>query len=293
MSDLDRFELFIYVAQGESITQAATLLKMTKAALSKQIKRLEAELKVDLFSRYKQRLQLTEQGKALLVQCLRLKRELDDARSICQQFTEKPVGTLHIVVFEYFANQLIFPKLREFLQRYNGLELFIDTSERIPDFEREQVDIAVGFALLAPMDIVRRKMMTTNYVLCASPEYLARQGRPTTPKDLNNHYYIGHSGRSEKQTIRFKSDYQFSFKPDLSLNSGASMIACAKQGLGFIQLPHFLLETSLKSGELVEVLKKYQATGENIYYYYPKYRHIQSKVRKFIDFFLPPVESYR
>lgn len=286
MADLDRFEIFTYVAQAESLTQAAVLLHTTKAALSKQIKRLEADLKVDLFSRYKQRLHLTEQGKILLAQCLRLKRELDDARSICQQFIEEPEGVLRIVAFRYFADQLIFPKLKEFLQRYNKLELFIDTSERIPDFEREQVDIAVGFSLPAPLDITRRRMATTHYVLCASAEYLAREGYPTHPKDLKNHYYIRHSSRPESQTIKLKCDYQLFLKPYISLNSCSSMIACAKQGLGLIQLPHYLLEKSLDNGELVEVLKGYQATGASVYYYYPKYRYVQSKVRKFIDFFL-------
>ena len=239
-----------------------------------------------MFSRYKQRLRLTEQGKILLAQCLRLKRELDDARSICQQFIEEPEGSLRIVAFGYFANQLIFPKLKEFLQRYSRLELFIDTSERIPDFEREQVDIAVGFSLPAPMDIIRRRMTTTHYVLCAAPEYLARVGYPIHPKDLKNHYYIGHSSRPENQIIKLKCDYQLSLRPYISLNSCSSMIACAKQGLGLIQLPHYLLENLLNNGEVVEVLKNYQATGANVYYYYPKYRYVQSKVRKFIDFFL-------
>ena len=60
MSDLDRFELFIYVAQSNSLTQAAAVVGITKASLSKQIKRLEEDLKVDLFTRHGQRLQLTD-----------------------------------------------------------------------------------------------------------------------------------------------------------------------------------------------------------------------------------------
>ena len=47
MSDLDRFELFTYVAQASSLSQAAIQLGMSKASLSKQIKQLEVELKTD------------------------------------------------------------------------------------------------------------------------------------------------------------------------------------------------------------------------------------------------------
>ncbi|MGB6976972.1 MAG: LysR family transcriptional regulator [Gammaproteobacteria bacterium] len=286
MSDLDRFELFIYVAQANSLTQAASLLGTTKASLSKQIKRLETDFKVDLFSRHAQRLQLTAQGKILLEQCLRLKKELDDARSICQQFHKEPEGILHIVAFEYFAKQLIFPKLKAFVHRYPKLQLFIDTSERIPNFESEQVDLAVGFSLPAPMDIVRRKIATTCYVLCASPHYFSENGKPRNLKELLNHSYIGHRSRPEEQTINLKPGYKLSLKPYLLLNSVTSMIECAKEGLGLVQLPLYMLKKALHEGELVEVLEDYQATNVNVYYYYPKYRYVQPKVRKFIDFFL-------
>ncbi len=286
MSSLDRFELFTYVAQASSITQAAAVLGVTKASLSKQIKHLEAELRVDLFSRQGQRLHLTEHGKVLLEQCVRLKKELDDARSICQQFHEEPEGTLQVVAFEYFAKQLIFPKLKTFLQRYPKLQLNIDTNERIPNFEREQVDLALGFSLPAPLDIVRKKMATTRYILCASPQYFAEKGIPEKLNDLTQHLHIGHRGRPVERAIKLKPSYALSIKPYLYLNSIVAMIECAKQGLGLVQLPLYVLAEALKSGELISVLEAYQAVDENVYYYYPNYRYVQPKVRKFIDFFL-------
>lgn len=286
MSDLDRFELFTYVAQADSLTHAASLLDMPKASLSKQIKRLELDSKLDLFSRHGQRLHLTAQGKILLEQCLRLKKELDDARSICRQMHEEPEGDLHVVAFEYFAKQLIFPKLKDFLNKYPKLQLFIDSSERIPNFEREQVDIAVGFSLPAPMDIVRKRMITTRYVLCGSPEYFSENGEPKNLDDLKNHFYIGHSSRTEVHSIQLKSKSKISIKPHILLNRVTSMIECAKEGLGLVQLPLYMLQNYLEKGELVEVLSTYQVTDANVYYYYPQYRFAQPKVRKFIDFFL-------
>lgn len=285
MSDLDRFELFACVAQTGSLTQAATLLETTKASLSKQIKRLEGDLKVDLFLRYGQRLHLTPQGKLLLEQCLRLKKELDDARSICQQFHEEPEGELHVVAFDYFVKKLIFPKLKIFLQRYPKLQLFIDTSERIPHFEREQVDLAVGFSLPAPEDIVQKKMATTRYVLCASAQYFKEKGEPKNLNDLKNHFYIGHSSRTEVNAIKLQPGHEIIINPHILLNSVSSMLECAKEGLGLVQLPLYMVQSDIDAGKLVEVLKEYQATDQGVYYYYPRYRYAQPKVRKFIDFF--------
>ena len=114
MSDLDRYELFVIVAQAPSLTQAAEQLGMTKASLSKQISHLENDLKVDLFSRAGYRLSLTAFGERLLEQCQHLKRALDDTRSLCDQFHEQPKGDLHITAFCYFAEHLIFPRLKIF-----------------------------------------------------------------------------------------------------------------------------------------------------------------------------------
>ena len=286
MSDLSRFELFAAVAQAKGLTAAANNLGLTKASLSKQIKQLEAEYQIDLFTRQAQRLHLTEQGKLLLTQCLRLKKELDDARSICKQFQEEPQGILHVVAFGFFAKKLIYPKLNFFLKKYPKIKLVIDTNERIPNFQQEQVDLAVGFSLMAPQDIIQKRMATTRYVLCASTQYFLEHGTPNTLNDLKNHLYIGHSSRSEEQTIRLKPGYKLSLKPYLFLNSVASMIDCAKEGLGLIQLPLYLLEKILAQGELIEVLPEYQAVDASVYYYYPKHCYVQSKVRKFIDFFL-------
>ena len=113
MSDLDRFELFALTLLKivGNITQTADKLQLTKAAVSKQIKKLEIYFRDNLFSRTGQRLRLTEQGKALLKQCLRLKIELDNTRSICEDFHDVPKGKLHVVALDFFAKKLIYPRL--------------------------------------------------------------------------------------------------------------------------------------------------------------------------------------
>lgn len=286
MSDLDRFELFTYVVQYGSLSKAANALNVTKASLSKQIKRLEHDLNIDLFSRHGQRLTLTDQGSLLVNQCKRLKKELDDTRSLASDFLDEPEGSLHVVTFGHFARTLIFPKLKAFLERYPKLEVFIDLSERIPAFEREQVDLAVGFSIPVPLDIICKRMMTTRYVMAASPAYFNEHGTPQALQDLLAHRYIEHSARLNYTSLNLTAPHQLKLKPYLVLNSVPAMVECAKQDIGLVQLPLYVLEESLKTGELTEVLVEYQASNANVYYYYPKFRHTAPKVRKFIDFFL-------
>ena len=288
MSDLDRFELFTQVVKSGGISQAAQALDISKAAVSKQIKHLEQTVNTLLFTRYKQRLQLTPQGEALFTQCLRLQRELNEARNICQAFDAEPTGDLHVVVFVYFAQQLIFPRLKQFLATYPKLNLRIDTTERVPDFINEQIDLAIGFSLPVPNagEVIQQRMATTRYVLCASPDYFTENGIPKDLNDLAKHRYIEHTSRSSTQTLKLKPQYQVIVTPYLLLNSVNAMIDCARQGIGLVQLPFYMVKTLLNNGELIEVLKDYQAVDAGVYYHYLKQRYMQPKIRKFIDYFL-------
>jgi DNA-binding transcriptional LysR family regulator len=287
MSDLDRFELFTQVALRASLTQAAEALGMSKAALSKQIRKLENDLRIDLFDRKGQRLQLTTAGQMLLTQCLRLQKELDDARSLCQQFHQEPEGELRVVCFYHFAYDLIFDRLEQFLERYPRLQCLISLAERLPDFDREQIDLAIGFSVPMPNDeIVRREMTTTRYTLCASPGYIAKHGPPSSLEQLAQHRYIEHRLRMAPSTLKLKAGYQASLKPWLILDDIQAMIECAVRGLGLVQLPCYLTKDLIEAGKLVEVLRDYQQDGAGVYYFYPKYRYVQPKVRKFIDYFL-------
>lgn len=286
MSDLDRFEIFTYVAQTCNLTLAAKHLQLTKASVSKHIKKLETDLGVDLFSRIDQRLHLTDQGEILLQQCFRLKKELDDTRAICHDFHAMPKGILNVVALDYFAKKLIYPRLHSFMKKYPQLEMSIDISERVPNFEEEQADIAVGYSLIAPDNIIQRRLTTTRHVMCASPDYLKKHGRPETLQELINHHYIGHYARKEICSTHLKAGYAIKLKPILVLNNVSGMIECAKAGLGIVQLPYYVLENSLTSGELIEVLPFYQAVDAPVYYFYPKFRYTQPKVRCFIDYFL-------
>lgn len=288
MSDLDRFEIFTHVVQLGSITEAAKQLRVSKASLSKQIKQLEQKFNITLFTRYKQRLLLTPEGETLFTQCLRLRRELDDARNICLGLNHEPEGDLHVVVFSYFAKNLIFPKLKGFLEKYPKIKLQVDTTERVPNFIQEQIDLSVGFSLPVPNpgEVIQKRMATTCYILCASPKYFQEKGMPKDLNDLHQHQYIEHTSRSINKALKLKSGYNISLKPYLLLNSVSSMIECATQDLGIIQLPLYMLDELLKQDKLIEILPEYQATNASVYYHYPKLRYMQPKVRKFIDYFL-------
>lgn len=291
MIGLEQFENFYLVAQLQSITEAARRIGVSKTAVSLQIKKLEQSIGVDLFIRINQRLQLTENGLLLFQQCRRLQKEIDETRSVCKQFLTYPEGVLRITVFEYFANKLIFPKITEFCNLYPKIQLVVNVSEEIPDFSSGNVDVAIGFASQPPSDdLIQRVLCKANYVLCASPAYFNQYGLPQRLDELSYHRYICHENRIvSNQIIKLKDDYQLNIKPYLVLNKVSSVIECALNGLGIIQVPQYVAQQFLDIGSLVEIFPEQQAIDKDIYYYYSKFRYVEPKIRKFIDYFLLPL----
>ena len=115
MVSLDRFDTFKAVVEAGSLTAAADLLGQTRAVVSFNIKRLEAELGVTLLTRNTRRLALTEAGERFYQRCLSMLEEarlaIDEARS---EHTELK-GTLRITTTVEYALAKVVPAL-ELLQ---------------------------------------------------------------------------------------------------------------------------------------------------------------------------------
>ncbi len=288
MSDLDKLEIFTYVAQLNNLTHAAKKLGIPKPTVSRKISLLEEELQVQLFKREKQRLKLTPEGEILLEKCICIKRDLQDVRHMFRGVHEEPEGELHIVLIGYYAKRLVFPRLKDFLQKYPKIHLRIDTTEHLLDEGSDEVDVSIGFdvPISGEKKIIQKKIAATRYVLCASPGYFEKYGEPKNLGDLLNHQYIEHSSPYKEKGLRLLPGNTIKLQPYLVVDTMSDMIECALQDLGLIQLPLFITEKFLKKGKLVETLAKLQARDATIYYYYSKESYLKPTVKTFIDFFI-------
>ncbi|MCK1850975.1 LysR substrate-binding domain-containing protein, partial [Legionella pneumophila] len=70
------------------------------------------------------------------------------------------------------------PYLPEFMELNPKLQIKIELAERFPDLAQENVDVLFGVSMEGPPELVRKRVSTTRYVLCASPDYLAKNGIP-------------------------------------------------------------------------------------------------------------------
>lgn len=280
---LQQFESFLAVAESGSFTQAAQKLHITKAALSTAIKKLETALEISLFIRSTRSLTLTEEGKSLLAQCQRLQQELNAARDLIGHFKKEPTGLLRISCNPYLAESHLLHLITQYLARFPKMAIDIMLEERMPNMQQEQIDLVFGINWPAPDDVVAKVIGKTRYVLCASPQYLAQYGTPTTLQDLKNHRYIPHTSRAtETPIMTLKHPLSIPLQQPLKMNNAHFMKTCALAGLGIIQLHDYMLEPELTRGQLIEILPETVQTHIPVYLYYYKHRFTQPKIRQFL-----------
>lgn len=282
-STLSQFETFICVAEKASFTDAAAMLSISKAAVSQAIKQLEQTLEVPLFIRTTRRIRLTEEGKLLLVQCQRLKEELDTTRSIIGDFKQNPTGILRISANPYVNQSHFLNLISEYQRRYENVKIEIRTDERMPSFEKDQVDLAYGVNWPAPDDIVAKKIGKTRYVICASPSYLKEHGTPKKLVELANHKYIPHIGRQAiTPIVNLNTTQKINLNSRLLINDAALMKECALKNMGIIQLHDYMIKRELEDGSLIEILEDQIQKETTLYVYYQRHRYVQPKVRHFL-----------
>lgn len=286
MNRLEYINAFIHVVEESSFVGAAKRLSISTAAISRQISALEKYLGVQLLKRTTRRVNLTDMGIEYYELCKTTLMHLFEAEQSITCHQKEAVGKLRLNATRFLALSIILPKLPKFLAENPKLQVNLEIAERFPDLMKEGIDILFGVSMEGPNDLVRRRIMTTRYVLCAAPQYLKKYGIPKSPHDLHKHIYITHSMRKPIDVIQFKDGNEIYLESSLQINDIAAMRECALQGMGIAKLQEYEIKELLEKGKLIEVLKEYGTDSYPVYLYYQQCKYIPAKIRRFIDFYL-------
>src|SRR5690349_5884776 len=120
---LGSIELFCLSAEHESFTSAARAARLTPAAVSRSIARLEARLGVELFARTTRRVRLTDSGRAYFTQCRQALDQLAEAEREVTGRQSAPSGTLRISMPTSFGHSRVLPILADFRARYPDVRI--------------------------------------------------------------------------------------------------------------------------------------------------------------------------
>jgi DNA-binding transcriptional LysR family regulator len=288
MVSLDRFDTFKAVVEAGSLTAAADLLGQTRAVVSFNLKRLEAELGVTLLTRSTRQLALTDAGERFYLRCL---RTLDEARLAIEEARSEHTqlkGTLRITTTLEFALAQVVAALEVFRQQHPQLNIHLSTSSTHADLISERFDVAIRLGRMHDSNLRAVQLSTFEIYPVATRTLLERHGPVTRLAELEALPTLGH-GRVPELTVTDPSGTEHVYQPQpgktaIIADNSATLRAFALTGQGVAILPEWLIAEDLQQGRLQRLLPDHRFAQQGVYALYPDTRHLPLKVRAFIDF---------
>ncbi|MGF1588305.1 MAG: LysR family transcriptional regulator [Pleurocapsa sp.] len=297
MKSLSNMLAFVRVAEVQSFVQASNVLGLSTSAVSKAVARLEADLGVKLFHRTTRSISLTTDGVRFYEGCQQLLGELDALEAEIQGNRVAPRGRLTVSVPTAFGRICLVPVLKAFTQAFPEIALDISMDDRLVDLAEQGIDIAIRTGQLSDSaNLIIRQLVTYPLVVCGSPTYFEQHEQPQHPEQLQQHTCLNFRNRS---TGRF---YPWSFTVDgkaeryavsgsVVFDNADAIVRSAIAGLGLSQMPAFLAEEAISTGNLVEILNPYRPPEVPVWICYLDRRFVAPRIRAFVDFMATKKEA--
>ena len=278
-------EVFARVIKEGGFSAAARSLDITPSAVSKLIARLETRLGARLLLRTTRALTLTEEGEAYHRAALKILQDLNDADQEAAGGAVR--GRLRVSVTVPIGNMFVAPAMPGFVARNPDLIVDLSLTDGITDLVAEKTDVAIRVGNLPDSGLIARKLGQSRRVVCASPAYLARKGRPEIPADLEHHDCLTFNFRRARPSWPFRCDGRDIEQPvsgSLVVNNGETMKQMALEGGGIARVGLFHVAAEIAAGTLVPLLEDCNPGDlEMIHAIHVPGGPIPHRVRAFID----------
>jgi DNA-binding transcriptional LysR family regulator len=280
--------VFVKVVDLGSFTAAADALDLSGPMVGKHVRFLEERLGVRLINRTTRRQSLTEFGRAYYERCRVVLAEAEAADALATDQLAEPRGKLRITMPALFGRRCVIPILLDLAQRYPALELDLSFSDRIVDLAEDGYDLAIRTGNLEDKTgIIARRLAGHRMVVCASPSYLEKHGRPRQIEDLGNHQAIIYSrpGWVHPWLFPRKDQPPAEVAPvsRLRFDDLDAIADTATAGMGLAWLPSWLIRERLQAGALISLLPDQPAYVFENYALWLRTPHLPLKVRLAVD----------
>lgn len=287
MDRIDALRLFCSVAELESFTKAAEREAMTPGAASKQITALEQRLQARLFERTTRSVRLTDAGEALLDRVRPWLDEYDGLEQGVADARSAPAGVLRVAAPVDFGAHRLLPIVTEFMNDWPGVEVRLSFADRMVDLVNEGFDVGVRIGNLPDSALIAKRLAAACMTVVASPDYLARAGRPEHPSDLAKHEVVIDRNKPAPHMLKFlrgEEEVDVRVNGRLTLNGAVAAVSAAAAGVGIACSPRWAAEEALADGRVVEVLTDWEAEQRFLWAVFPSNRYLAHRVRLFVDF---------
>ncbi|AOY00905.1 LysR family transcriptional regulator [Jeongeupia sp. USM3] len=288
MDLLAAMRTFRRVVELDGFSKAAVDLGQSAAAVSKQVRQLESRLGTLLILRTTRRMSLSEAGIAYFAECCRLLDEFDALEHATAAGADAVGGRLRVNAPLSFGLKVLSPLLAQFMTRHPQLKIDLTLEDRLLDVIGEGFDVSLRIrSSLADSSLVARRLGEVGQIICAAPAYLAARGTPRSVAELRDHDCLAYRLAEHPGSWRLEGpdgSASMAFPARLAVDNSLMLADMLQAGLGIGALPSFIALPLLASGELQRVLPEHAMARRGIYALYASNRHLQQKIRVFVDF---------
>lgn len=283
---IERLLLFSKVAEQLSFSKAAEELDISRSYLSQQINQLESELKTQLLIRSTRKVRLTTEGQKVLRQMLDINRTLLDIERDLHHNDESVSGLLRITAPAFFGSAYLMQICQSFRQQYPQVEFEIDVGNQLEDLAKRNYDLAIRVTELPPDNMIAKQLTCYEHWICASPEYLAKAGKPQQPEDLLHHQCLSHPTWRNWVLHRMVKGVdevaEIDTQGGFAINDYGVLVEACLAGLGLVRAPQHLLQEHVACGQLERLFVNYQIEARHVWLVYPQRIEQSKRMRLFI-----------
>ncbi|HBN6198208.1 LysR family transcriptional regulator [Vibrio parahaemolyticus] len=283
----DDLILFSQVIELGSFSKVAEANNLTNSVVSKRMARLEEEIGAQLLYRTTRKLTLTEAGKVLLHSAKNVKQATQEAMDAVAGFGENVSGHIKMSVPTISGDLILADAVAEFCNLHPGLTVDMSLDNRFVDLVADGYDLVIRTGYLEDSSLIARHILDSQWVVCASPSYIAKNGKPIEPIDLTSHnclqYAYQTTGASEWEFKSDEGNYIVRVSGCFSTDNATALRKAALGGHGFAYVPRCLVYHDIRNGQLVDIFPELVGKKLGIYAVYPFTRQPPNKVKLLIE----------
>jgi DNA-binding transcriptional LysR family regulator len=289
--DLNDFFLFVHVVDRGGFTAAGRTLRMPKSTISHRMQELEANLGVRLLNRTSRRFGLTDAGEDFYRHAVVMLREAERAETVIRHRLTEPTGTVRCTAGTATMQFALSGIITDFLVQYPKVNIVAHAADRMVDIVGENFDIAVRAHSdpLPDSNLVQRTLAPAPWYLFAGADYLAANGEPTKPQDLEQRPSLFMMRTDVAPVWRLRHARQardeivMPLTPRMLSDDMIGLQEAAIKGLGIVALPGYICRTAVRSGRLRRVLPDWLAGDSTLTALIPYRQGLLPSVRAFLD----------
>jgi LysR family transcriptional regulator, glycine cleavage system transcriptional activator len=287
---LHALQAFAAVARTGNLTRAAAQLNLTVSALSHQMRVLEQRLNQRLLVRGPRGVSLTLAGARLLEA---VGAHVEGIERVFAGLRERNSNALTVSALPSFSSSWLMPRLPAFMALHPGLELNLQTSVVLVDFEREPVDAAMRLGSGQWPGLTAELLFEEWIVPMASPRLLGRRRRPRAD-EMGAWPLLGESDDDNRRWRRWFET--FGGTPPkryaASFTDAELLHKAAAEGIGIALGRLVLAKPLLDNRTLVALTDERMPAGYNHYLVYPERSADYAPLRAFRDWLHPEIRRY-